>query len=256
VSTEYALENSWEGGAGRLSTLEQTYDRATLPRLDALGVAPGARCLEVGAGAGSVARRLAELVGPLGHVLATDIDTSLLEVPDTVDVEQLDIRSADLPEASFDVVHARLVLNHLVEREAVLHKLVGALAIGGVLLIEEGDAFPTDVLDDGVHPRMLGAVWRGLGTRGTDVRFGRELPRLVSGSGALDEVDATCVVPVVEGGSAQADWLLSTGAQLRGLGLMREVSEEDFESWNRLLSITGRWFSGLALYQVSARRVR
>src|SRR4051794_39838469 len=41
-------------------------------------VQPGWRCLEVGAGRGSMAVWLAERVGPTGHVVATDVDTRYL----------------------------------------------------------------------------------------------------------------------------------------------------------------------------------
>ena len=45
----------------------------------ARGVGPGWRCLEVGAGAGSIAGWLADRVGPSGQVIATDLDTRFLE---------------------------------------------------------------------------------------------------------------------------------------------------------------------------------
>jgi tRNA A58 N-methylase Trm61 len=42
-----------------------------------LGIAEGARCLEVGAGRGSIAAWLCRAVGPAGHVTATDLQTSM-----------------------------------------------------------------------------------------------------------------------------------------------------------------------------------
>jgi precorrin-6B methylase 2 len=54
------------------------------------------RGLDVGAGAGSVTRTLAERVGSSGAVLAMDIDTTLLEglASDRVDVRRLNLLSA------------------------------------------------------------------------------------------------------------------------------------------------------------------
>lgn len=60
----------------RLGLLEQLYD--PLSRRRRAIVQPGWRCLEVGAGRGSMAIWLAEQVGPAGHVVATDIDVGYL----------------------------------------------------------------------------------------------------------------------------------------------------------------------------------
>jgi ubiquinone/menaquinone biosynthesis C-methylase UbiE len=47
----------------------------TIRRMGNIGVTDGWICLEVGAGAGSIARWLARRVGPTGSVVATDLDT-------------------------------------------------------------------------------------------------------------------------------------------------------------------------------------
>jgi 2-polyprenyl-3-methyl-5-hydroxy-6-metoxy-1,4-benzoquinol methylase len=61
----------------RLGLLELLFDPASRRRREL--VRPGWRCLEVGAGRGSMAAWLAEQVGPSGHVMATDIDVTYLE---------------------------------------------------------------------------------------------------------------------------------------------------------------------------------
>ena len=58
----------------RLRLLQERYDARTFGRLTALGSLAGAVCLEVGAGAGSVARWLAVQAGSSGRVVATDAD--------------------------------------------------------------------------------------------------------------------------------------------------------------------------------------
>jgi Lysozyme inhibitor LprI len=73
--------------AGRLALLEQRFDTGTIRRLGDLGVRSGWRCLEVGAGHGSIARWLSDKVGPAGSVVAADIDARFLTgLPDNVDV--------------------------------------------------------------------------------------------------------------------------------------------------------------------------
>lgn len=69
-----AAEVNADTESGRLRLLEVCRDPGTIGRLDRLGVSCGWRCLEVGAGHGSIARWLAERVGPTGSVLAADID--------------------------------------------------------------------------------------------------------------------------------------------------------------------------------------
>jgi ubiquinone/menaquinone biosynthesis C-methylase UbiE len=63
----------------RLALLERYHDPLTSRQLDAIGVGQGWRCLDVGAGGGSVTRLLAERIGDTGSVLATDLDPRLLE---------------------------------------------------------------------------------------------------------------------------------------------------------------------------------
>ena len=76
---DYALDNSWDRARRRVSLLEQCLDPMTERRMTALGIREGLRCLEVGAGGGSVAAWLCEKVGPTGRVVATDINIQLLQ---------------------------------------------------------------------------------------------------------------------------------------------------------------------------------
>jgi tRNA A58 N-methylase Trm61 len=55
--------------------------------LESLGVADGWRCLEVGAGGGSIAEWLCRRVGRKGAVLATDLDTRFLYALDFPNLE-------------------------------------------------------------------------------------------------------------------------------------------------------------------------
>src|SRR4051812_42058494 len=75
---DYLLDNAREEAGVRFAALSAIFDPPTLRRLDDLGIAPGWRCWEVGAGGPSVPRRLAGRVGGTGRVLATDIDVTWL----------------------------------------------------------------------------------------------------------------------------------------------------------------------------------
>ena len=60
-------------GRERLQTLARAMRPATLDLLQRAGVGPGQTCLDLGCGGGDVARELARLVGPTGHVLGLDL---------------------------------------------------------------------------------------------------------------------------------------------------------------------------------------
>src|SRR3954454_13553394 len=71
--TGYALDASWAAERDRLDGLTALYDGATIALCAQVGVGPGWRCAEVGAGTGSVAQLLAGRVGPAGRVVAVDL---------------------------------------------------------------------------------------------------------------------------------------------------------------------------------------
>jgi hypothetical protein len=68
-----------EGGAelARLRLVEAGWDPATRRCLEMIGVTEGWACLEIGAGAGSIAAWLGRRVVPTGSVVAADIDPRL-----------------------------------------------------------------------------------------------------------------------------------------------------------------------------------
>src|SRR5260370_34798977 len=111
----YAYDQAWREERERLAGIERLWDDGTFALLQRLGVGPGARVAEVGAGGGSVVEWLAERVGPTGRVLAADVYLKFLEqlAGGPVEVAQHDIVAAPLPDADFDIVHARLLIEHL-----------------------------------------------------------------------------------------------------------------------------------------------
>ena len=137
----YAYENARAAQGERLRTLETLFDAGTIAELEARGVGRGWRCLEVGAGGGSIALWLADRVAPDGAVLATDLDTTVLEGLSHPNLEARvhDVLEHDLPEGEFDLVHVRLVLAWLPDRRTALRRLIAALKPGGWLVAEDLD---------------------------------------------------------------------------------------------------------------------
>ena len=67
------------GEADRLRLMSDLLDPSSKFHLLGTGVTTGWRCLEIGAGNGSLSQWLAQCVGPAGHVVASDIRTDLME---------------------------------------------------------------------------------------------------------------------------------------------------------------------------------
>ena len=125
----------------RLRLLERVDDPITTCHLEMIGISEGLKCLEVRAGAGSIAQWLIKRVGPTGKVVATDIDTRFLRginAPN-LEVRRHDIVKDELEEGEYDLVHCRYVLEHLPEPEKALKRMADAVRPGGWLLIEDTD---------------------------------------------------------------------------------------------------------------------
>src|SRR5262245_10425923 len=114
--TGYAFDNAWKQARERLALLEAALDPGTVRRLDVFGVGTGWHCLEVGGGGGSITEWLCQRVGAKGRVTAIDIDTRFLDALDhpNLTVRQHDVVTTPLPEATFDLIHVRAVLTHIV----------------------------------------------------------------------------------------------------------------------------------------------
>jgi len=200
----YLLDNRHTLAGRRLDALSELFDPWTLRHVEALGIAPGWHCWEVGAGGPSVVRWLAAQVGPGGRVLATDIDLAWVEhlTGPPVEVRRHDLVADVPPDESFDLVHARLVLVHLADRAAALGALVGAVRPGGWLLVEDADPAlqPLSCLDpqspeEELANRLRTGFRSLLSGRRADLAYGRTLPRLLRRAGLVD-VAADAYFPV------------------------------------------------------------
>ena len=205
AGTSYVFAAEHDGGTERFAALAELYDAATIRHLEALNLQRGAVCLEVGAGGGSIARWLSGHVSP-GRVVATDLDTALLEhlaIPG-VEVQRHDIGGDPLPEHTFDLVHARLVLMHLADAEPVLARMARALKPGGWLVVEEFDvALSASHGDVGIIPKTSLAFRAALERAGVDLACGRRLPALFRAAG-LEDVGAEGRTALWTGRSAGA----------------------------------------------------
>jgi SAM-dependent methyltransferase len=129
----------------RLRCLAEDLDPATERRLAALRPRASWRCLEIGAGTGTIAAWMAGRCTE-GRVVATDVDLRFLpDVPGPrLELRRHDVTVDDFPAGSFDLVHARWVFAHLRDRERTLRRVASWLAPGGWLMLEEPARFPVE----------------------------------------------------------------------------------------------------------------
>ncbi|MFD7909836.1 class I SAM-dependent methyltransferase [Streptomyces sp. NPDC059752] len=193
------------------------YDDFTLARLRALGAGPGWRCLDVGAGTGTVARLLLERAG-VSEVLAVDRDTAFLRAHPAPGLTPLeaDVTALDFSPGRFQLVHARFVLMHLRNWPRMIGKLASLVAPGGVLVLGDAVDLTTPAAPTTTYGRVMRAMWQGLGdSLGTDVSWVPEYPEHLREAGLLS-VGAEILVPPLLPGSPISRFWAGTWERARG----------------------------------------
>ena len=249
----------------RLGLLERIFD--PISRRSRALVQPGWRCLEVGAGRGSMAVWLAEQVGVNGQVVATDIDVTYLE---RLNLPNLEIRRHIILEdpldaldpGSFDLVCSRLMLFWLAGRqEAAIRRMVECLRPGGWLVDEDGD-WGTIAPVDPSHPysapynkaSQSGGWWV---SRGYDPFFGRKLPLLFERCG-LENIRHAASAEVVRGGSPWAQWWEQTLEAIRAWeqagDRVTEARQEEYKALTAPWSDPSFWFLTALLHACWGQR--
>jgi SAM-dependent methyltransferase len=235
----YALDNGRPTAPAVLDYLAEILDEFTRSRLKLARVPAGGRCLEIGAGNGSIAAWLARRVGPSGEVIATDIKPQHIRPHPRVEVREHNIATDDLPPGYFDVIHARLVLAHLPSRCELVEKLIAGLTPGGVLVIEDWGRLTGMVLfspvpdADGIYRRYQETLLRVLASAGTDTSWAEHMAGVMSGHGLADidtvvnaaswrRATAGCLLPTVVARELRPK-LIEVGATSKDLDALVEV---------------------------------
>ncbi|WP_432097031.1 class I SAM-dependent methyltransferase [Streptomyces sp. bgisy100] len=221
---EDAFEPDVPGESERIDYGALTYDPLTRARLLALGVGPGWRCLDAGAGTGTVSGWLAHDVG-VAEVVAVDRDIRFLSDAADATLRPLGADVTDPsfdPGGRFDLVHTRFLLMHLPGHEQVLSRLAGLVAPGGWLMAGDAveptaDASPdSPESPDSPYRAAMRAMWQALReTIGTDIGWVPGYPQRLRAAGLTDVGAEVYVPPLGPGRPITAFWL-ETWARLRG----------------------------------------
>ncbi|MET0578341.1 MAG: class I SAM-dependent methyltransferase [Ilumatobacteraceae bacterium] len=219
--SEYLLTNARSETVARFDALEEAFDALTVQHLARAGVGPGWRCLELGAGGGSIAHWLAEQVGPDGRVVALDLDVSRVRPSslDQLEVRRHDLVTDDLPPGPWDLIHERLVLQHVPARIEVLDRIVAALAPGGWVVLEDFDTGEVRTTDrDGPDHELIARVavaFNGLlAARGGASSFAANARRELMDRGLVD-TGSSGHVSIASGGTGFARAVAANTVQVR-----------------------------------------
>jgi SAM-dependent methyltransferase len=180
---------------------DDVYRRPLATALDRLGVEPGWRCVDVGAGGGNVSEALAEVVGQSGRVYAVDSDPLARDEAARAAAAHSQViaitqagEDLTLPEP-VDLAFCRFLLLHVASPAAVLARMVAAVRDDGWVVAQEPITSAGRVggvalsMPDAAHPDV-----------------GAELPALVRDAG-LVIVDAWAEAPAGVGPGPVSSYL-------------------------------------------------
>jgi precorrin-6B methylase 2 len=165
-------------GAAWLDRPEREAEEAPSKAIAALGIAPGAVVADVGAGSGYYTVRLAQVVGPTGRVVATDLQPGMLDLirakverQGLTNVTLVQGRADDptLPAASFDLIVLVDVYHELASPQIFVRKLREALKPGGRLVLIEFRLEDPRVPIREVHKMSVSQVRQELGADGFQI---------------------------------------------------------------------------------------
>jgi SAM-dependent methyltransferase len=179
----------------RLSLMQRLVNEAELAVLDLAGAR---RILDVGAGLGQMTRAMARAASSTAHVVGIERDPRQIAEArrqaegvgerDLVDLREG--RAEELPLAAeewgtFDLAHARFLLEHVPDPLSVVKQMVAAVRPGGRVALLDDDH---DVLrffpDVPAVAEAWEIYWRSYSRLGCDPIVGRRLPALLHEAGA------------------------------------------------------------------------
>lgn len=182
---------------GRLTRMQAILNRAQLREMNLAGVRS---ILDVGAGLGQLARDLARAAEPGARVVGVEREEkqraeAARQAAGAGEAELVEFRGGDataLPLGadeirSFDLVHARFLLEHVPDPQAVVNEMARAVRPGGRMVLVDDDheqlRFSPDCL---AGADVWSRYWEGFRDHGFDPLVGRRLPDLLRHAGAVD----------------------------------------------------------------------
>jgi SAM-dependent methyltransferase len=181
----------------RLSLLNQLMNQRCLALMD---LKKGERVIDIGSGLGQYTMEMAKAVGNTGYCLGIERDPRQLEgaiqnlaankTLGGVEFRQGEVERLPLKDnewSTFDVGHARFVLEHLSRPAAAMTELVKAIRPGGKVVLEDDDHASLILYPE---PAGFSTLWpayiRSYDRLGNDPFIGRRLVSLLYDAGLRD----------------------------------------------------------------------
>jgi ubiquinone/menaquinone biosynthesis C-methylase UbiE len=205
--------------------------------LSVLGDGSGLRALDLGCGPLGWLRVLSSWVGPTGKVVGTEVSEDTAEPArltvrseglSNVSVVVDDVFDSWLPEGSFDLVHARLLLGPLGRHEEQLATYRRLVKPGGWLVLEEtvGDTWRFNPSAPACQ-RLMELVIRTFDRRGRDLNVGRQLRSMLRRYAQKPELRAHILA--LPSGHVYSSTPLIAAAAFREV-LVEEMGVDEFDS--------------------------
>lgn len=195
MSTSHYIHGTSPEEQERLSLLNDLLNAASLR---AMRLRPGDRVLDLGSGLGQLTRAMSRQVHPDGLVIGIERDEDQLAQAQRraraagsgtpVEFRQGEVENPPLDDAeqeSFDVAHARFVLEHLKEPRAAVETMFRAVRPGGRIILEDDNH---ELLRLWPPLPQIADLWQGYietwKVLGNDPYVGRRLTTLLREAGA------------------------------------------------------------------------
>jgi ubiquinone/menaquinone biosynthesis C-methylase UbiE len=198
----------------RLARQDRLIGRVTRDYFQSAGIAPGMRVLDVGSGIGGVAFHAAELVGPLGQVVGTDLSPTAVAAASknaaARALSQVSFLQGNPAEMSFDqpfdAIVGRYVLMFQSDPSEMLGRLANHVRPGGVIVFHEPDwSFVRSVPDVPTYDRCCQWITETFERVGTSTNMSAKLHRAFLGAGLSSP--AMKMQAVIGDAISVAEWL-------------------------------------------------
>ena len=259
TDVRYAIRKYDETERRRLDALADLLDPFTFHQLKQIGIEPGWRCLEIGAGTGSVSQWIAKQLGGEGEVLCTDLQTDFITEIDhpLIRVEMRDITQPQPDLEPFDLVVVRAVHHHIPDRDAAARNLVSTVRPGGHILYVEPDIHPVFCDDHPAWKRLWQAFFQWGERRDIDYYTGRRVPAQLAAIG-MDIVSVrgeTVLFNGSEASNAARDlYRMTFDVVLQPMLDQGFLSKPDAEDAYALLDNPEAWLMSLCFFATHARK--
>jgi SAM-dependent methyltransferase len=209
TTSGYLWDNSDDLAAVHLGALTDLYDAVCREQITAVvGDLTGLHCLELAPGNGSLATWMADEVDDGGEVTAVDRDTRHVRAHPRLRVVRADLRHGIPGDGLYDVIVARLFLNHADFRDALVKDAIERLRPGGWLVTidqsplrpEQMVAWTADPGDPGIVSGAQSVLMRLLRDHGNDTTWARRALGVYRDAGLTDVKERVWAVDWPGGG--------------------------------------------------------